>query len=112
MITFIIFLFLAQALASCPDGSITVASDCYMVPQQKMTWFEAQEVKCAFFVFYFHILTLTVFIFLPLQFCWDHGGHLAEFSTENKESLIDLYLPEHIWYWIGLTDETVEGMPN
>ena len=53
---------------------------------------------------------LFVFIFLPLQFCWGHGGHLAEFSTENKESLIDLYLPEHIWYWIGLTDETEEGI--
>ena len=51
MITFIVFLFLAQALASCPDGSITVASDCYMVSQQKMTWFEAQEVRCAFLVF-------------------------------------------------------------
>ena len=24
--------------------------------------------------------------------------------------MIDLYLPEHIWYWIGLTDETEEGM--
>ena len=51
-----------------------------------------------------------IFIFLPLQFCWDHGGHLAEFNTEIKESMIDLYLPEHIWYWIGLKDETKEGM--
>ena len=43
------------------------------------------------------------------QFCWGHGGYLAEIKSEDEENNIDLYLIHGVSYWIGLSDLAEEG---
>ena len=43
------------------------------------------------------------------QFCWGHGGYLAEIRSAEEEAALDQALIHDILYWIGLTDAAVEG---
>ena len=46
------------------------------------------------------------------QFCWENGGHLAEFSSSEEEARVDDILATDLDYWIGLTDFASEGKYN
>ena len=46
------------------------------------------------------------------QFCWENGGHLAEFSSSEEEARVDDILATDLDYWIGLTDLASEGKLN
>ena len=101
MITLIfIFVFLLTdscGANSCPDdaGWFPAAGSCYLMSPYKMNWYKAQEVKCQFLK---HKLGWS------LQFCWEHGGYLAEIKTSEIEQELDEVLLHEVEYWIGLTD--------
>merc|ERR1712227_239217 len=67
---------------SCPDdaGWFPAAGSCYIMSPYKMNWYKAQE------------------------FCWEHGGYLAEIKTSEIEQALDEVLLHEVEYWIGLTD--------
>ena len=47
-----------------------------------------------------------------LKFCNDNGGKLAEIMTAEENKEINLFLKNrnpNSWYWIGLTDQKIEG---
>ena len=44
-----------------------------------------------------------------VQYCYDHGGYLAEITTREEEEILDIILQSDVAYWIGLTDYAVEG---
>ena len=46
------------------------------------------------------------------QFCWENGGHLAEFFSSQEEAHVDDFLANNLQYWIGLTDFASEGKLN
>ena len=73
--------------SSCPDGPgwVEVASSCYLVSTEPMSWYAAQE------------------------FCWSQGGYLAEIKSKYEEDSLDLVLASGNVYWIGLTDQAQEG---
>lgn len=73
---------------NCPDepGWFQSGDSCYLVSLEKKTWFLAQ------------------------QFCWSHGGYLAEILTQQEEDSLDQYLMHDVAYWIGLSDITAEGI--
>merc|ERR1712126_787517 len=88
----ILFLLLCNSLyftyaATCPDelGWLQVGDSCYLVSTLRMSWYSAQE------------------------FCWGHGGYLAEIKSKAEEDLLDLVLVRDISYWIGLDDFSKEG---
>ena len=43
------------------------------------------------------------------EYCWTHGGHLAEIMSVEEEKFLDSFLFHGISYWIGLTDAGHEG---
>ena len=49
---------------------------------------------------------LTLFIH---QYCWGHGGFLAELKSEDVDLAIDKHLSSDEYYWIGATDVAMEG---
>ena len=49
---------------------------------------------------------LTLFID---QYCWGHGGFLAELKSEDVDLAIDKHLSSDEYYWIGATDVAMEG---
>merc|ERR1711953_553829 len=75
-----------QMISACPEGTgwIKAGNSCYLVSQDRMTWFSSQE------------------------FCWSQGGYLAEIQSKYEEDLVDQVLMHDIDYWIGLNDLSVE----
>ena len=72
--------------SSCPGpGWMEVASSCYLVSPEPMSWYAAQE------------------------FCWSQGGYLAEIKSKYEEDGLDQVLASGNVYWIGLTDQAQEG---
>ena len=43
------------------------------------------------------------------QYCWGHGGFLAELKSEDVDLAIDKHLSSDEYYWIGATDVAMEG---
>merc|ERR1712126_52677 len=58
---------------------------CYHVSEHRLTWGESQE------------------------YCWSAGGYLVEVDSFEEEESIKSILVEELGYWIGLTDQAVEG---
>ena len=91
MISIVFFSFaflLPQIKAECPNdgaGWTLLENTCYLMSQDKMTWYEAKE------------------------FCWGHGGYLAEIKSKWEEDALDQYLLHDLNFWIGLTDQATEG---
>ena len=83
----IIAIVFCQTTNCCPDeaGWVTVGDSCYLVSPERMTWFGAQE------------------------FCFGHGGYIAEIKSEKGEEVLHHFLMEKGNYWIGLTDLDIEG---
>lgn len=79
-------IFLAEA---CPPNSDVIWTElgdyCYHVSHDAMDWGIAQE------------------------YCWGHGGYLAEIMSRDEENLLDKFLVSGISYWLGLTDLSHEG---
>ena len=46
---------------------------------------------------------------MTLQFCWSHGGYLAEINTQHEDELLDQMLLHEVQYWVGLNDLASEG---
>ena len=44
-----------------------------------------------------------------LQYCWNAGGHLAEFDSLDEEKAVDSVLATDSNFWIGLSDFAHEG---
>ena len=44
-----------------------------------------------------------------LQYCWNAGGHLAEFDSLDDEQALDSVLATDSNFWIGLSDFAHEG---
>merc|ERR1711892_641963 len=53
---------------------------CYLISQDKMSWFEAQE------------------------FCGSNGGYLAEINTHAEQAFLSTILSSSSYYWLGLAD--------
>ena len=70
---------------NCDPGWFQAGENCYLISLERKTWFLAQE------------------------YCWSHGGYLAEFLTKEVEDSLDQFLIHDIAFWIGLTDMTTEG---
>ena len=49
-------------------------------------------------------------LFHPIQFCWSHGGYLAEINSQEEDEMLDEVLLHEVEYWIGLNDLASEGM--
>ena len=45
-----------------------------------------------------------------MQFCADHGGYLAEITSQTEQNLITSILATKNNYWIGLADFAREGV--
>ena len=60
-------------------------NSCYLMSQDKMTWYQAQEI------------------------CWGHGGYLAEIKSKEEEDALDKYLIHDLNFWLGLEDLATEG---
>merc|ERR1711879_1113517 len=71
-----------QMISACQEGTgwIKAGNSCYLVSQDRMTWFSSQE------------------------FCWSQGGYLAEIQSKYEEDLVDQVLMHDLDYWIGLND--------
>ena len=83
-----ISLFLISKSSGCPDepGWIPVGDfGCYLMSQVKFNWFAAHE------------------------FCWSHGGYLAEIYSQEEHNILDQFLVHDVAHWIGLTDLSEEG---
>merc|ERR1712218_66188 len=73
--------------ASCPDngsGWIEIGDSCYLVSNDSISWYEAQE------------------------FCWQNGGYLTEIDSMEEDLAIYDGLGDQ-FYWIGLNDIEEEG---
>ena len=44
-----------------------------------------------------------------IQYCWDHGGYLAELFTGEEEGALDQILLDDGQYLLGLSDTALEG---
>ena len=86
ILTILIGTFLAEA---CPPSSDIIWTElgdfCYHVSKEAMDWGIAQE------------------------YCWGHGGYLAEILSRDEEDLLDKFLIGGTSYWLGLTDLSHEG---
>jgi len=68
-----------KAGSECSFGWINGGRYCYRVSEERLDWDAARE------------------------YCWNHGGYLAEFSSYDEEKKVDSFLNHDILYWIGLT---------
>ena len=85
----LLFVTVCEALAGeCPSGwwSTDEGEFCYHVSESRLTFGQS------------------------LEYCWAAGGHLAEFRTKEEEEAVEAKLNEDIFFWIGLTDLTAEGV--
>ena len=73
---------------------------CYHFGTTAMTFGAAQEVKNQ---------KLCSDSILMKQYCWNWDSVLAEFPGSDEERLLKPFLPTEVFYWIGLTDISVEG---
>ena len=86
--TLTFFLILRRVSSECPDepGWIPVGDfGCFLVSPLSLNFFAAQD------------------------FCWSHGGYLADIVTPEEEDLLDQFLNHDVAHWIGLTDLIIEG---
>merc|ERR1712079_889696 len=67
----------------CPGGHNR--PPCFFISPDPMDWYKAQE------------------------YCWGHGGFLAELKSEEVDLAIDHHLSSDEYYWIGATDVAMEG---
>ena len=86
------------------EGWVRVGEDWYMVSSDPMNWYEAQEVRIYFIYCFVLRGILSVF-----QYCWNHGGYLAEFLTSEQELQAETFIRDDGRYWIGLSDRHNEG---
>jgi len=75
------------SIYSCPDiiGWLPAGESCYLISQDSMNWFAAQE------------------------FCALQGGYLAEIKSEEETSIINEFLSSDQYHWIGLNDLSHPG---
>ena len=101
---------LAVSASVCPNepGWFQAESSCYLMSQEKMTWFAAQEVNQC----YQGLQCRGADFAVSTQFCWRHGGYLAEIQSDGEEDEIDDVIIHGVVYWIGLSDNAMEGPRN
>ena len=84
----VVFLIIVHTEA-CPETSdriwVKLGKFCYHISKGPMNWGTAQE------------------------YCWGHGGYLAEIMSKDEEDLLETFLIEGTTYWLGLTDFGHEG---
>ena len=88
---------LAQSSVSgseCPEGYFGVRSSCYKVSETRHDWGTAQEVVKEAFI-YPYLLSIST------QYCWNRGGYLAEFLSQEEEESLDNLINQDVVYWIG-----------
>ena len=88
--------------SGCPEGYFGVGSSCYKVSETRHDWGTAQEVVKEAFI-YPYLLSIST------QYCWNRGGHLAEFLSQEAEESLDKLINQDVVYWIGLSDFSHEG---
>jgi len=64
--------------SECSFGWINGGRYCYRVSEERLDWDAARD------------------------YCWNHGGYLAEFSSWDEETKLETILSFDVSYWIGL----------
>merc|ERR1712126_389605 len=83
-----LLIFVSFVSGECPPGGWWSDSEdrfCYKISEDRLTWGTSQ------------------------QYCWNAGGHLAEFSTLEQEQNLYAQLNHDVIYWFGLSDSASEG---
>ncbi|XP_060577701.1 perlucin-like [Ruditapes philippinarum] len=73
----------------CPDGWFAFEGSCYLIGSHAMHFTEAES------------------------YCRQHGGNLVHVETRTEDLFLKGFIHTHLAgkdYWIGMTDETIEGV--